>query len=106
MSKEKIDSTDWLIRDIPKEQLEVEKKASYYIGSILIEADMLKQHLGILNPTVFISRDILEIIKSGICDYVTYSRSDRKTVCGYECKIAFGENVLYVGYDLLKGGRP
>ena len=42
MRKEKIDSTDWLIRDIPKEQLEVEKKASYYIGRILIEADMLK----------------------------------------------------------------
>lgn len=89
---------------------EIKRRANSYIEHILIGASYFEHRLRI-KPTVFMSGDVLWDIARGSRDAITsYYRGEPLTVCGYDLKMAYGEKVLYFGYELpqpsgMKGGE-
>ena len=68
---------------------------------ILYGADYFRRLCPRLTPTVFISNDVLHTIAAGTYHALYCHDGKIKTICGYEIKTAAGENVLYIGYNLM-----
>ena len=77
------------------------RQAHEYIDRILYGADYFRRLCPQLTPTVFISNDVLHTIAAGTYHALYCHDGKTKTICGYEIKIAAGENVLYIGYNLM-----
>lgn len=83
----------------------VKKKADEYIIRIKYGVDLLKRLNHNINPTVFISPDILSVIAEGarevrLPSYETPAKQIM-TVCGCKLKTVADKNVLAVGLDLV-----
>ena len=72
------------------------------IAYILKGADYFEYRLRV-KPTVFISNDVLAVIAKYNRDTIVFSFDKfglPTTICGYDLKVTFGENVLYLGVEL------
>lgn len=91
MKVEKIDSY---------KDYENKKRADKYMMIILNGADFFEYRMR-TKPIVFVSNDVLAIIAYYHRDKITHQiHGEPLTVCGYDLKVTFGENVLCVGCSL------
>lgn len=84
----------------PYEDYEVKYRADKYIMCILNSADFFERRLR-TKPTIFMSNDVLDIIAH--ChreSVISRPREETLTVCGYDLKMVYGKNVLYLGYSI------
>ena len=80
---------------------EYEKEKSDRIIATILQGANYFEHYVRVKPTVFMSHDVLSVITRGNFDAVTsYKYGEPLTVCGYDLKMVFGNNVLYFGYEL------
>lgn len=81
----------------PYMNYEDKHRADNYIIGILKGADFFEYRMG-MKPTVFMSNDVLAIILQYHSEKViSQNRGEALTICGYELKMVFGKNVLYLG---------
>lgn len=85
----------------PYDDYKVVKEKSDRILETILQGASYFEHCVRIKPTVFMSHDVLWIITRANMDAVTsYKYGEPLTVCGYDIKMTFGENVLYLGYEL------
>lgn len=78
----------------------IKNQAHSYLHNILLGAAYIERYINKI-PTVYMSRDILHTIEC-CTDAITNHRGGETTVCGYELRLAPGEKVLYIGYNIVK----
>ena len=75
--------------------------AREYIARILLSSSELHYVKPDGRIVVFMTRDILQIIKRDLIEtMVRVADTDLTTICGYKLKLIDGENELYVGFDI------
>ena len=75
-------------------------KAKEYINRILYGVQCYHGYNA--RPTIVMSMDIFDILVAFTTNTIKYNRNNNITCCGYNTKIAFGHNVLYIAYDLME----
>lgn len=77
----------------------VRAKANAYMQRILMAAYDL-EHYRTQKPIVFMSRDVMADIIRGENNVVCYGGDpDITQVCGYNVKLTYGKEELYVGFE-------
>jgi hypothetical protein len=78
----------------------IKEKANQYIHSILLASTFFERHGNPTTPTVFMSRDVFEILQAAE-ERLLYVNYEYHTICGYEIELVNGTEKLYVGFSLL-----
>lgn len=79
---------------------EIKEQADLYISEIMIELCHFQTHASFQNPTIIMSRDVLDVLEAGT-ERPYYVDHQFQTICGCEVELVSGIQKLYVAPNLL-----